>query len=388
MYDKYHLTTLNTIKQLGIDSGHITVFELFFREPGPDNEPIKTAYINPKLFNEIVRKTIKQVLDFHSDKNLRIKKIQMLGDDPNLPEIVDVEPRCPLVRVIGEGLDPIIFESALLNVVQREIIYQTRLLEIIQDDMIMDIFKRISDFGFRRAPSIDSADRFAELAIRFGLTSSNMNLFSKYPDKIIGTLPHAFIQYASVIESNSTEIDKLIEKETQIWVHLLENRLTNVILPDAHNFIKVVENVAKHIATYKPNIKGFIVRIDSGDVIGNIKFIAQLSQNYKLDIKCIISGDLNYEKLKQYALLIDKENLERYVYGAAIGSQVVSNFKPLSIVYKLVQVDDKPVTKFASSKGYEPGPHQIYVRDDGLIVGRERITIEDALRRNDVYEWV
>ena len=388
MYDKYHLTTLSTIKHFGIDSGHTTVFELFFREPGPDNEPIKTAYIKPKVFNEIVRATIKQILDFHGDKNIRIKKIQVLGDDPNLPEIVNVEPRCPLVRVIGEGLDPIIFESALLNVVQREIIYQTRLLEILKDREIMDVFKRISDFGFRRAPGIDSANRFAELAVKFGLTSSNMNLFNKYPDKVIGTLPHAFIQYVSTIDADSTDIDRLIRSEVHVWIQLLKEGLTNVILPDAHNFKKVVSSIVKSISTYNSLIKGFIVRIDSGDIIDNIRFVAQLSENYKLNIKCIISGDLNYRKLKRYASLIKKEKLDKYIYGAAIGTQVVSNFKPLSIVYKLVQVDDKPITKFASSKGYDPGPQQVYVDQSGKVIKRNPLSLEESQNVNDVYTLI
>jgi len=348
MFDKYHLTTIETLRQLDAENSNV-VFELFYR----DN---KTFYIT-KNFPDRVQKVIEKVTDFSGMKNLRINDIKIANSQLR-KDTLKVEKRFPLVQISSQGLDAIIYESALLNHIQLELIYTTRVLEVINVCKRYNI-TTISDFGLRRAPGLYAADLFSEICIDLGLTTSNMNLYNRFPHKVVGTLPHAFVQYVTVTKAKTTNLDKLIREEISLWTYLLDKQLTKVILPDAYDFKTVVKEVIQ-----RTKAKSFIIRIDSGDLVENTDYVVSVAKTFNKDVKVILSGDLCKEKLLEILPEFQQRNLLNAIYSIAIGTQVVNNVKPLSIVYKIVQIDDIPVTKFASSKGYSPGCKKVVVSGD------------------------
>jgi nicotinic acid phosphoribosyltransferase len=368
MYDKYHLTTIETLKKLSNDS-YRCVFELFFRKPGPENDPNEEFYLTKEFANR-VRRVIKRVGEFYG-KPIPVESIKVAG----LPDkdIIEISPRFPIVQIVG-GPEAILYESALINHVQQELIYTTRLVRVKKLCEKLGI-KGIADFGLRRAPSIEAANLFSEIAIELGMKTSNMNLCNEYPEKVVGTLPHAFVQMVTY---------GVPEQEYKMWLKLLElhkvdSSIPDTILPDTYDFEKTLGNIFKHINKTQP----LKIRIDSGDFIERLKTIQKLVDTfqYKGNLTVILSGDINESSLDS----LHRRGLKGLVRQfpvkldvlVAIGTQVVHNIKPLSITYKLVEVNGRPVTKTgAKGKSYVAGPTHVLKIENGYLLNNGMLPVD------------
>jgi len=354
MFDKYHLTTIETIKKLFSEKfrNEKCVFELFIRSDG-------TYYVS-KGYPNRVRKKIFEVIEFYGRKDLGINKISVANTELN-SNFLMVKKFFPLVQIVG-SIEAIILESALINLTQMELIYATRIKKI------KEISKKygipVVDFGLRRAPSIESANLFSEIMIEHGLKTSNMNMYLKYPEMVIGTLPHAFVQLNAKDENY----------EIHLWKELILKGITNVILPDTYNASTVIKSLALMFKTEQ-----LIFRIDS-DHENLIKLIVELNKIFKSKHKVIVSGDMTPDKIEN---LIEKFGREIF-HSFAVGTQVVNNIKPLSIVFKLVQVGDRKIEKRAKGKEQIPGAKYVllnattleYELKEGLSPSRDTYVME------------
>jgi nicotinic acid phosphoribosyltransferase len=375
MIDKYHITSLLVAKELekknNMNSNYV-VFELFFR----DN---KTYYIGDS-FPDYVSKKIEETNEFVSKIAGEFKlhfdpskiKIKILNKNKN--RIVEVKRRYPLIRVESEGLEGIVYETPLLNFVQSYLIYFTRLYEIKKtvEELHKDNIPILAEFGMRRAPGMDSANLASRIAVELGMKTSNMNLYNEFKDSVIGTFPHAFVQYFT---GNKESLEEKIREEINLWTQIIDTGISNIILPDTNDFYNVIEGVFK-----KTKRKDIIVRIDSGDFLERTKYLADKAKQYNKEVKVILSGDLNKEKIIETYNRFKKEGLEKLIFSYAIGTQVVNNIKPLSIVYKVVEVNNNPVTKLsAKGKGYEPGRHIVVKEDNDFYLAKGDTLDNDLL---------
>jgi len=315
------------ISKVVFQNQYKTCFTLFIR---------KGKYYTSPDFPTVIEETLNKYFYDVNDKF----EIRILGKYKN-KGLMEVKEFQPIIQVIGHGLEPIVLESLLLNVTQRELFYTTRLLEF--KNVIKKYFPRakVLEFGLRRAPDIKLAYRISEIAAKLGYLTSNMMLYDKYSEKITGTLPHAFIQYGLF----SGEY----ENEVQLWKYLLENNLTDTILPDTIDTIVLLK---KLLPVLDPNkIRGVKIRLDSGDHVELIKEIAKI--NTLIDVKYILSGDYDIDKVKYVGENLEEEYRNK-VIGIAGGTQIVNNTKPLSIVYKLTGIYKNgkwiPVKKLAPGK--------------------------------------
>lgn len=341
MFDKYHLTTINAIND---HDKHECVFQLFIRN-------IETYYLPPD-YGVKTQDLIQQVYEFYlthfgsNDINF-IKDIKIANIE--VKDIIPVTQHYPIVEIVTQGLKGLIFESALINRTQLDLIYTTRLYKIKQlcDEIGIDV---VADFALRRAPSIEAANRFSEIAMQLGYKSSNMNLFTKYPTEIIGTYPHAFVQYMTVKQLHhmtETYEFSLISEEQMMWSELIWKDPKTVVLPDTYDWREVLLYLLQ-------NHSEFRVRVDS-DHEEMLKFLINKSKEHKCKVGVIVSGDMNEDRIKEMKSLLSVKHPYFKVVGLAVGTQVANNIKPLSIVYKLVSVDSKPVVKKASGKSQIPG---------------------------------
>ena len=263
-------------------------------------------------------------------------EIRILGKFKN-KGLLKVIPFQPIIQVIGYGLEPIKLESLLLNVVQRELFYTTRLISF--KNTVEQHFPnaKVLEFGLRRAPDLELAKRISEIAVKLGYLTSNLMLVNVYSDKITGTVPHAFIQYAIFSGEYINEV--------KFWKYILENNYTDTILPDTINTLKLLKELLPNLGVDKVKI-----RLDSGDHVELIKEIEKIPGPERF---YILSGDYNEDKVKYVGENLP-ENLRKKVIGIAGGTQIVNNTKPLSIVYKLTAIEKDnrwiPVKKLAPGK--------------------------------------
>ena len=332
IYDLYHETSNRMADALGINN-KTCVFELFIR-----NEDL---FFTPPDFPS-------RILSIAEEYDEYFDRINILGLRFN-KGLLPVTAHMPIVQVQSTGLRALYLESVLINVVQLDLIYTKRLLEIKQATN-----KPVLDFALRRAPGLSAAKRFSEIATQLGMKTSNTLVAHKRPEMLVGTLPHAFVQYN--IFDDIWQKDVLVKKEARLWIELYKKFGWNVLLADTLDSIELAKSIKE--AGYG-NVN-WIIRLDSGDITSQIKAISEILPNAKF----VISGDLTASKIRKY----EKSRVSNLIIGYAIGTQVANNIKPLSIVFKLVEVNGWPVYKFAPGKKQYPyAKHSVYEGDTVIL---------------------
>jgi len=328
--DFYHQFTTELSYSIFRDIYRATVFTLFVRKG-----EFYTSPDFPKIIESTINKYFPELKDNY--------EIRILGKFKN-KGLLKVTPFQPIIQIIGSGLEPIKLESLLLNVVQRELFYTTRLINF--KNTVEEYFPnaKVLEFGLRRAPDIELAKRISEIAVKLGYLTSNIMLEEVYSDKITGTVPHAFIQFAIF----SGEYDD----EVKFWKYILENNYTDTILPDTIDTLKLLKELLPNLKINKIKI-----RLDSGDHTELIKEIEKIPGPERY---YILSGDYNENKVKYVGENLP-ENLRKKVIGIAAGTQITNNTKPLSIVYKLTAIDTykNDESKWIAVKKLAPAKKQI-----------------------------
>jgi len=327
--DFYHFTTTVLSKQTDICFEGKKIFALFIR----NNE---TYFTPPDIIRYVdILEDAKQegIIDGYSVLGAKFNK-----------GLLPVTKFIPIIYTWSNTLSAIQLESILINKIQLDLIYTTRLLRIKQIAEKYFPNAKLLDFGLRRAPSIEAANRFSEIAISLGYLTSNTNMPLGF---VRGTIPHAFIQ------SNADDV----KSEIKFWKYMMLVKKVNLILPDTYDYSYLLkqlfsdENVRTFIKKY-----GLVIRVDTTNHLSTLQEIDNISTIYGIShkISYIVSGDLQEDSIKTLAKKY--ENREKII-GLAIGTQVVNNIKPLSIVYKLVQIGLREVSKNSPGKGQLEGYH-------------------------------
>jgi nicotinate phosphoribosyltransferase len=122
------------------------------------------------------------------------------------------------------------------------------------------------------------------------------------------------------------------------------------------------------------------VRLDSGDLAQLSRDVrALLHQRGRDDVKITLSSDLDeYE--------IERLNREGDFDIAGVGTRVATSEDAPSLggVYKLVEIEGRPVAKFSASKVTYPGPHQVYRHEKAGLFTHDHV----GLVKEATYELV
>ena len=237
-------------------------------------------------------------------------------------------PNSPILTVSGAFADAVILETLVLSVLNHDCAVAAaaaRMVTAAGDRPLIEM-------GSRRTHewSAVAAARAAYLA-GFGATS-NLAAGQRYGIPTAGTAAHAFTLLYD-------------EEESAFVSQVAELGTGTTLLVDTYDITRGIERAIRAAGRELGAI-----RIDSGDLgVLARQARAQLDAAGNTGTKIVVSGDLDeYAIAALAASPVD-------VYGAGTAVVIGSGAPTASLIYKLVEVDGRPVAKRSEDKGTHGG---------------------------------
>jgi nicotinate phosphoribosyltransferase len=332
--DRYELTMLAAALRDGTASRHC-VFEVFCRRL-PDGRRYGVVAGTGRLvemlddfrFDEGTIDWLREegVVDAATLRYLAEYRFQ--GDVDGYAEGELFFPNSPILTVFGAFADAVILETLALSVLNHDCAVAAaaaRMVTAAGDRPLIEM-------GSRRTHerSAVAAARAAYLA-GFGATS-NLAAGRRYGIPTAGTAAHAFTLLHD-------------EEESAFVSQVAELGTGTTLLVDTYDITRGIERA---IRAAGPDLGA--IRIDSGDLgVLAHQARAQLDAAGNTGTKIVVSGDLD-----EYAIAaLAASPVDAYGAGTAVVSG--SGAPTASLVYKLVEVDGRPVAKRSEDKGSHGG---------------------------------
>ena len=258
----------------------------------------------------------------------------------------------PLLEVTGNLIEAQIVETMLLNIVTTSSLLATKASRLVQAAQ----GRPIIDFGSRRTHGEEAAIQAARSGYIAGFAgTSNVKAAAMFDIPAFGTMAHSFVQ---TFEDEDAAFAAYTEEFPQ----------TTTLLVDTYD---TIEGVAKAIRVAKAaQKKGSIVnaiRLDSGD-LGSLAKSARKMLNAAglTDVQILASGGLDEFSIDK--LVKSGAPIDAFGVGTRYGTSADAPY--IDSVYKLVEIDGRPVTKLSSSKVTHPWAKQIFRRfEHGFMRG-------------------
>ena len=288
------------------------------------------------------------------------KDIKFTGDVWAVPEGTPVAPNAPILRVTAPLIQAQLAETALLNLVNFQTMIATKANRIVRAAAGAPVV----DFGLRRAQGPNAGLKGARAAFIGGCRgTSNVDAGRRYGIPVSGTQAHSWV----MVFPNELDAFRAYAASFPENVTLLID--TYDVLQGARNAAVVAKEM--EAAGHRLNA----VRIDSGDLADLSKDVRAILDSEGLGyVKIIATSDLNEYKIAE--LVAKKARIDSY----GVGTELITG-KPVAAlpgVYKLVQIDDRPVIKLSSAKVTYPGIKQVYrLTDDQGNYKEDLLALED-----------
>jgi nicotinate phosphoribosyltransferase len=212
--------------------------------------------------------------------------------------------------------------------------------------------RSVTDFSLRRCQGADAGLKAARAAGVVGFAgTSNVAAADLYGIPVSGTMAHSFVQ------AHGDELDAF-----RRFARLFGDR--TVLLIDTYDTeigLDRAITVAGELRDRGQRLRG--VRIDSGDLADlAVRARRRLDEAGFDDALVLVSGGLDEEAMAELA-----RRAPDAIAGFGVGSSLgVSSDAPvLDSVYKLVELDGRPVRKTSTGKETWPGPKQVWRLPDG-----------------------
>jgi nicotinate phosphoribosyltransferase len=201
----------------------------------------------------------------------------------------------------------------------------------------------------RRMHGVDSAVAGARAYWIAGLEgTSNVLAGQLYGIPIVGTMAHSFVQ------CHSSELDAFRAFTTTYP--------ETVLLVDTYDSLHGVEHVIELARELGPGFRVRGIRLDSGN-------LAELSRaaRQRLDaaglpeVRIFVSGNLDERRVAE--LVRAAAPIDAFGVGTRLGTS--EDAPNLDLVYKLAQLDGRPLLKLSTDKATLPGVKQVWRTIDG-----------------------
>ena len=279
----------------------------------------------------------------YPDETLQaFRELRFEGEVRAMPEGGLAFPDEPLVEVTAPMPQAQLAETYLLN----QITYQTAVASKAARCRIAAGERDLIDFSFRRVHGTEAAMAVARATAIAGFTAtSNVEAARLLGLSAAGTMAHSYI------EAFGSEIEAF-----RAFAEDFPNRV--VLLVDTYETSRGVEKaieVAAELSARGSRLLG--IRLDSGDMAALARDARRALDEAGLhDVRILVSGSLDEHAI---AGLADAP-IDAFGVGTRVG--VSADAPYLDSVYKLVQVDGRPVAKLSTAKATLPGPKQVWRR--------------------------
>ncbi|NUN65991.1 nicotinate phosphoribosyltransferase [Pseudanabaena biceps] len=278
-----------------------------------------------------------------------LKNFRFEGDLWAVPEGTAMFANEPFLRIEAPLWQAQLVETYLLNTINYQTLIATRAARMrdVAGDRIT-----LLEFGTRRAFSPQASLWAARAAIAAGMdATSNVLAALKLGRQPSGTMAHALVMALNATEGS----------ESQAFTAFHQVFPNSSLLIDTFDTIAAAHNLAEKVKSGEMQVKG--IRIDSGDIASVSKEVKEILPNTTI----FASGDIDE------AEILSLKSLGAPIDGYGIGTKLVTG-APVNGVYKLVEIDNIPVSKKSSGKQSLAGRKQIWRNFENGIISGDRLT--------------
>lgn len=257
-------------------------------------------------------------------------------------------PYSPILTVSGTFAEAVVLETLVLSILNHDSAVAAAAARMV----IAAGDRPIIEMGSRRTHE-QAAVASARAAYLAGFAStSNLAAGERYGIPTAGTAAHAFTL--------------LHDREEDAFAsQLATSGVGTTLLVDTYD---IAAGIDKAIAVAGPKLGA--VRIDSGDLaVMAQRSRAQLDSLGATETRIVVSGDLDEYSIAALAVApVD-------AYGAGTAVVVGSGVPTAGLVYKLVEVDGRPVAKRSENKASQGGRKLAYRRHRASGTATEEIVV-------------
>jgi nicotinate phosphoribosyltransferase len=279
----------------------------------------------------------------------RLRRFRFAGRMRALPEGTAVFPHEPLLEVSAPLVEAQIAETMVLNAVHLQTLVASKAARSVEaaDGRLL------VDFSLRRTHGGEAGLAVARASHLAGFDStSNVLAGRRYGVPIAGTMAHSYV------ESFADELAAF-----RAFARAYPDDC--VLLVDTYDTLEGARRaivVARELAADGHRLRG--VRLDSGDLLELSRGVRSILDGAgHQDAIVFVSGGLDEHEIAR--LLADGAPIGGFGVGTKMG--VSADAPYLDLVYKLVELDGRPVLKLSEGKATMPGRKQVRrVHDGGL----------------------
>jgi nicotinate phosphoribosyltransferase len=277
--------------------------------------------------------------------------LRFTGEVWAVPEGRIVFPEEPLLEVTAPLPEAQVVETFLLN----QITFQTTIASKAARCRLAAPDKTIVDFSFRRVHGIEAAMAVARATAIVGFAAtSNVEAARVMGLQATGTMAHSYVQaFPAEIEAFRAFAEDYPDRV--------------VLLVDTYDTESGVRNAIEVGRELADRGKGLVgIRLDSGDLAALARRSREMLDSAGLrDVQILASGGLDEHAIAH--LEAQGAPIDAYGVGTKIGVSADSPY--LDSVYKIVNYEDRPVSKLSTAKATLPGSKQVWRLPYGDVVG-------------------
>ena len=279
-------------------------------------------------------------------------RLRFTGDILAMPEGTVAFAPEPLLRVTAPFREALLLEAGILHAIGRATLIATKASRVVYAAQ----GRPVAEFSLRRAAEPFVVARSAAIA---GCQSTSfLEAARAYHLRSTATVPHALIQAYPTEEAAFRAVAKSLDH----YSLLLDTY-------DVRRSVKTAVTVAREAREqWRHTLYG--VRLDSGDLTGNSRYVRQVLDDAGLnDVVILASGDMDEFTID--LLLRQQAPIDGFGVGTSIGVGAGSiehgiEGGALGVVYKLVWYVERPGSqdgariKLSRAKSTWPGRKQVY----------------------------
>ncbi|HPW77653.1 MAG: Nicotinate phosphoribosyltransferase pncB2 [Bacteroidetes bacterium ADurb.Bin037] len=343
--DKYQYTMGKTFVDKGLDKA-IAVFNMFYRKAPDNNNWAVVSGINEVLemiagFGTQPESFFEKFLPGENYKDFCrfLTSVRFTGDVYAMDEGQIAFPLQPVITVVAPLLEAQILETPLLTIMNHQMAVATKASRVTRSTG-----KPVSEFGSRRAHGPWAALHGAKAAYTAGCVStSNILATIKFDIPSTGTMAHSYVTaFGCSVQSEYEAFDTYIKSHRGEGLILLIDTY-DTLRSGIRNAIKAFK--ANGIDdSYKPF---YGVRLDSGDLTYLSQKSREMLEREGLS-DCLIFAS---NALDEYLISdLERQNAAIDCYGVGDAIATSKHNPCFGNVYKMVQIDQKPVLKLSEDK--------------------------------------
>ncbi len=350
--DLYELTMMQAYHSNGVE-GRAT-FDLFVRRLPPGRDFLLTAGLGPALDRiEDLRFTSSDLGYLESLGYFRPTFLEYLadfrftGDVAAMPEGNTAFAGEPIVRITAPILEAQLLETAVMNQIHHQTLIASKAARVV----LAADGRGLLDFGLRRTHGSEAGLFGARAAFVAGFDgTSNLEAGKEFGIPVAGTMAHSYVQ--------------AMGDETAAFRSFVGAYPETILLVDTYDTLRGVGRVIDLAEELGDDFRVRGIRLDSGDLTHLAKAVRRMLDDAGLEqLQIFASGNL--DELRVQELAHSGAPIDAYGIGTRLGTS--EDAPNLDIVYKLAQLDEKPLLKLSTDKASLPGVKQIWREraDDG-----------------------